>query len=227
MLTFFFRLFVPESERWRQAAASGPKPRVADLFAPALRRRAILAAAIGAVPLLATWGAVQFTQLWAQQMGGSERPNAGAIVQLCSAAGATLGAFLAPLVLATVPRRTGYALLCFGAFLAAEALFLLNDRLDGRFFFCVAWTGFVSAAFYGWLPLYLPELFPTRIRAAGQGFCYNAGRSLAAVGVLVSTFLIDVKGHYPQASAIVCLVYLAGIALAFRIPETRGQPLPE
>ena len=90
----------------------------------------------------------------------------------------------------------------------------------------MAAAGVATAAFYGWLPLYLPELFPTRVRAAGQGFCYNAGRSLAAVGVLVTTFQINVQGNYPAAAAGVCLVYVVGMALAWLLPETRGQPLP-
>ena len=47
--------------------------------------------------------------------------------------------------------------------------------------------GGVSASFYGWLPLYLPELFPTRVRATGQGLSFNFGRILAAIGVLLGT----------------------------------------
>jgi MFS family permease len=226
-LTFFIRLFVPESEKWRYAAATGAKAKVADLFVPGLRHRALIAAAIGAVPLLATWGAVQFTQLWAQQLGGAEFKQAGSYVQLCSAGVATLGAFLAPILLYRISRRRGYALLCIAALMAAEFLFLAHTSLNGRFFFAVGLTGLLSATFYGWLPLYLPELFPTRVRAAGQGFCYNAGRSLAAIGVLVTTFWIDVQGHYALASSLVCLVYIVGIVLARFIPETRGQPLPE
>jgi hypothetical protein len=187
-----------------------------------MRRQTLLGAAIGAVPLLATWGAVQFTQPWAQRMGGS---SAASHVQICSAAAASLGAFLAPILLHSLSRRVGYAVLCVTALIAAEFLFLGQDSLNTSFFVAVGITGFASAAFYGWLPLYLPELFPTRIRAAGQGFCYNAGRSLAGVGVLATTYLIDVKGHYPQASAIVCAVYFVGMVLAFRIPETRGKPL--
>jgi len=222
-MTFFIRLFVPESERWRHAAASG-KARVGDLFAPGIRSRAFLAAAIGAVPLFATWGAVQFTQLWAQQLGGNA---AGSYVQICSAAMSSLGAFLAPIVLFRVRRRWGYAILCLAAFLSAEYLFLEHSVLGAGFYSAVGMTGLLSATFYGWLPLYLPELFPTRVRAAGQGFCYNAGRSLAAVGVLVTTFFVDVQGRYSQISAAVCVVYLIGVGLAMCIPETRGEPLPD
>jgi MFS family permease len=222
VVALFIRWFVPESEKWRSASIAGEKATVADLFVPTMRRRTLLGAAIGAVPLLATWGAVQFTQPWAQRMGG---PGAASHVQICSAAAAALGALLAPIVLQSMSRRAGYALLCVTALVAAEFLFLAHENLNARFFVAVGITGFASAAFYGWLPLYLPELFPTRIRAAGQGFCYNAGRSLAGIGVLATTYLIDVKGRYPQASAIVCAVYILGVFLAFRILETRGKPL--
>jgi hypothetical protein len=173
----------------------------------------------------ATWGAVQFTQLWAGQMTGDAA--AGAHVQIVSAGAATVGAFLAPVLLQHVGRRAGYGLLCVAALAASEWLFLCHDTFDANFLLAVALTGATTAAFYGWLPLYLPELFPTRVRAAGQGFCYNGGRILAAVGVLLTTFKIDVQGHYPLASALVCLVYLVGLGLALVLPETRGRPLPE
>ncbi len=229
LLTFLLRLYVPESEAWRHAASSGPKARLGDVFVPGLRGRALLGASAGAVALLATWGAVQFTQLWAGQMteGTDLKPRAGAYVQICSAVAASLGAFLAPVLLNRVSRRAGYCLLCLAALASSEWLFLGQTAFDARFLLAVGLTGVTTAAFYGWLPLYLPELFPTRVRAAGQGFCYNAGRSLAAVGVLLTTFRIDVKGNYPEAAAWVCLVYVAGLGLAWLLPETRGRPLPE
>ena len=88
-------------------------------------------------------------------------------------------------------------------------------------------TGISTAAFYGWFPLYLPELFPTRVRATGQGLCFNAGRIVAAVGALTSGQLVAHYGGYPQMGAIVTLVYLFGLAIIWLAPETRGQPLPE
>jgi MFS family permease len=229
LLTFLVRMFVPESEAWRAAAASGPKVGASAAFAPGVRRHAAIGALAGAVPLLVTWGAVQFTQLWAGQMTESDsdlQSRAGSYVQLTSAGAATIGAFLAPLLLRRVSRRVGYVILCVVALAASEWLFLAHDRFDASFLLAVAVTGVASASFYGWLPLYLPELFPTRVRAAGQGFCYNAGRSLAAVGVLLTTFHIDVQGDYAAAAARVCLVYVVGLGLAWLLPETKGKPLP-
>ena len=100
-------------------------------------------------------------------------------------------------------------------------------------------VGGLTASFYGWLPLYLPELFRTKVRATGQGFGFNFGRILAAIGALqtgnlVAAFQGDVTvagmtlaGGYPLAGTTMSLIYLAGIAVIWLAPETKGHPLPE
>jgi len=89
-------------------------------------------------------------------------------------------------------------------------------------------VGAFTAAFYGWLPLYLPELFPTRARATGQGLSYNAGRLLAAVGAITQGQLVSYfHGSYARAGAVLTLIYLVGMLLIWLGKETKGQPLPE
>jgi MFS family permease len=89
-------------------------------------------------------------------------------------------------------------------------------------------VGGATAAFYGWLPLYLPELFPTRSRATGQGLSYNTGRILAAVGAITQGQLVDFYGgSYAKAGSIVTLIYLVGMVLIWFARETKGKPLPE
>jgi hypothetical protein len=88
-------------------------------------------------------------------------------------------------------------------------------------------TGAITASFYGWLPLYLPELFPTAIRATGQGFGYNFGRIIAAIGVLQLSNLQAEFGGLPQACAALSYIYIIGVIVIWFVPETKGQPLPE
>jgi MFS family permease len=228
LLTFLLRTFVPESKEWQHAVASGPKARVADIFVAGLRRRSLFGAAAGAVALLATWGAVQWIPLWIRQMTEqmSDMKNAPQYAQTWSAFGATIGAFLGSVIVGRFPRRRAYFGLCLLALAVCESAFLAHRSYTNWLVLNIFFVGATSAAFYGWLPQYLPELFPTRIRATGQGFCYNFGRTLAAVGVLLTTFTVDVGGRYAEASAIVCLVYVAGMGLAFFIPETKRQAMP-
>jgi hypothetical protein len=152
---------------------------------------------------------------------------------MSAALGAVVGAVGGALLGQRLGRRKAYFLLCFGALCVTAYLFrgplMQEEKAGGRFLAVVTLTGALTAAFYGWLPLYLPELFPTRIRATGQGFGYNAGRVIAAGGALSTSFLLSsvFHGSYPQAGATITLIYLLGMAVIWLAPETGGQPLPE
>jgi len=113
--------------------------------------------------------------------------------------------------------------------LASLFLYQVQPHYGFAFLATVFVTGLTTASFYGWLPLYLPELFRTGVRATGQGFSYNFGRILAAMGVLQTGNLMQsvFKDDYPKALSVVSLVYLVGLGLIWLAPETRGKPLPE
>jgi len=124
-------------------------------------------------------------------------------------------------------RRPAYFLLCLISLLSCAWLFRSFTTYNPGFLVVTFVVGSVTAAFYGWLPLYLPELFPTRVRATGQGLAFNAGRILAAVGALQMGSLINFYGSYAQAGAVITLIYLVGMAVIWLAPETKGKPLPE
>ena len=105
--------------------------------------------------------------------------------------GAVIGTFLAALAGDWLGRRTTYVLLCIGSIGSLLYLYLANDTYGGHFLFSVFIVGVMTASFYGWFPLYLPELFPTSIRATSQGFAYNFGRVISAVGTLQTAALTD------------------------------------
>jgi SHS family sialic acid transporter-like MFS transporter len=193
--------------------------------------RMLIGACLSGVALIGTWGAVQFAPTWAGQLtSGAESnvPQARAYTQIASGVGAIFGTIVAAVLGNKIGRRLGYSILCLGSLGTSLAFFQLEAY--GPTFLAMAFlVGGTSASFYGWLPLYLPELFPTRVRATGQGFAYNFGRILAAIGALQAGVLVkDVfKGSYPDACSTIVLVYLVGVAIVWLAPETKGQPLPE
>jgi hypothetical protein len=84
----------------------------------------------------------------------------------------------------------------------------------------------MTASFYGFFPLYLPELFPTSVRATGQGFAFNFGRIVAAIGGLQTATLIGFfDGSFAMAGSVMASIYLVGIVLIWFGPETKGQEL--
>jgi MFS family permease len=190
-------------------------------------RRMLLGACLSGIPLIGTWAAIQLSQTWAARLAGDAVPLAREYTQMCGSSGAVLGTLLAAYLGDRLGRRLSYALLCLASLGSALAFFQLNDHVGPRFLVMIFLAGACTASFYGWLPLYLPELFPTRVRATGQGFSFNFGRVLAAVGVLQAGNLVGLFHGYRQACSVMCLVYLLGLVVIWLAPETRGQPLPE
>jgi MFS family permease len=229
LLVFFIILFVPESERWKAAAKAAPERNpVREIFSPRYLKRTLLGIAFASVALIGTWGSVQWLPLWADQMAGKLNPTAKADTQMMQAIGAIVGAFLAPLVGARIGRRPAFFLLCAVSFGLCAVLFRTVEQFGNSFLVYALLVSASTAAFYGWFPLYLPEIFPTRVRATGQGVCYNTGRVFAAVGALTQGQLVAAfHGSYARAGAIVTLIYLAGMVLIWLAPETKGKPLPE
>jgi hypothetical protein len=100
----------------------------------------------------------------------------------------------------------------------------------GQIFWMFPLMGFTQLALFGGYAIYLPELFPTRVRSTGVSFCYNAGRLVAAVGPLGLGLLTSRVYHGPDAMRFagmtLCLVFLLGLAVLPFAPETKGKPLP-
>jgi MFS family permease len=186
-----------------------------------------IAQTVGASLGLGGSGLPTWAPLWANRSALVD-PAPKAHTQVFSALGAIIGTILAALLGDWLGRRLSYVVLCLTS-LGSALLFFQTNTSNGPYFLAtVCLVGACTASFYGWLPLYLPELFRTRVRATGQGFSFNFGRILAAVGALQTGALTALfAGRYPQACSIMSLIYLVGLGVIWLAPETRGRPLPD
>jgi MFS family permease len=190
-----------------------------------ITRLMLIGTGLAGVALLGTWGSVQWAPKWASELAPGT--NAKEFTQMASGGGAILGTILAALMGGWLGRRITYTVLCIGTIAAALFLYQFNHAYGPMFLVSMFIFGGVSAAFYGFFPLYLPELFPTRVRATGQGFSYNFGRIIAAVGGLqTATFIALFDGDFATAGSVMSAIYLIGIVLIWFAPETKGRPLP-
>jgi MFS transporter, SHS family, sialic acid transporter len=190
--------------------------------------RMLLAAGLSGAVLLGTWSGVMWQYQWVGKLPGGGVPDARAVTQIWSSLGAAVGALLGAALGGLFGRRVVYAGLCVASAFTIFSFYQFNTAYDLQFLASAAGMGLVTAAFYGWLPLYLPELFPTAVRATGQGFGFNFGRILAAVGnLLMPSLLAAFDNDYAQACAVVPAVYLVGLVLIAFAPETKGRPLPQ
>ena len=191
-------------------------------------RRMLLAAGISGVPLLGTWAGLMWMYMWVSKLPGGDIPDAKPLMQMISSVGAAIGCLVGALLCAPLGRRPVYAGMCVLSMVSMVAFYSLNTEYGTVFLLSAGWLGLISASFYGWLPLYLPELFPTAVRATGQGFGFNFGRIIAAAGNLqMAALLTAFGGEYSKACVVVAGVYVAGLVLIAIAPETKGKPLPD
>lgn len=229
LLVLFISHSVPESKQWQASVAKdGHSNPLNEIFGPGLRRNTFLAIIFASVALVVTWGIVQWIPLWADQMTGSTQPKAKAYSLLAISIGAIIGSLLAPLAGERWGRRPVYFGLCLCSFLVCSWLFRGFHAFSTGFLVVAGLAGLFTAAFYGWLPQYLPELFPTRVRATGQGVTFNFGRILAAVGAWqMGSIMGYFDSSYARAGAAIVFVYFIGMIFIWLAPETKGRPLPE
>ena len=181
------RMRVHEPEVFKQPAAA---PRIAELFAPAYKRRTLGGLALAIVALVTWWSCSAFIPMVANYLASGAHLTGRAFAELkvsyvtrgttCFNLGGLIGTLLTIPIATRLGRRPmflGYyalgalAILCtFGLPLSPETRLLMM--------FTVGLTVF---GVFGSFTFYLPELFPTRLRGTGAGFCYNAGRVITSV----------------------------------------------
>lgn len=225
-LTLLIMRFVPESHSWEVAHGQDRPGSVRHLFSPEFARYSLLAALFCGIMLVGTWGSVQWLPPWADQLTGGRQPSAKAYAQIALGLGSVAGCLLS-ITYGRMGRRTSYFLICLSSLLGCSVLFRCVGHYGTAFLAMTFAVGATTGSFFGWAPLYLPELFPTRLRATGQGFAYNAGRAIAAVGALqMSALMRHYDGSLARAGAVVTLIYGLGMILIWFAPETKGRELP-
>jgi MFS family permease len=223
--------FVPESPRWLSARVKvvkqADKP-LRELFAPPLLRLTVLGIVLGSIPMIGAWAASKWMIPWADRIGGAAQPDYKAVTQGFWALGAVLGSFFGAQLAGILGRRLSYFLISLGSTALTGGLFLFTAPLQPGFLPTAFAQGFVATLFFGWLPLYLPELFPTKVRATGSGIAYNVGRFATAGGVFVAGTLVAwFGGDFAKVGAVMSLIYSFGMVAIWWAPETANKDLPD
>ncbi len=221
-------LMLPESPKWLASRDVSKKPSVPlrDLFRREMVWPTIIAILLCSVPLIGAWAGSKWMIPWADNAGGTTHPGYKSTTQFYWALGATLGGLLGAPLSSRLGKRVSYFLISVGATAMTWAMFRLTEPFAPNFLRIVFVQGFIATLFFGWLPLYLPEMFPVRIRATGSGVAMNIGRFVTAGGVLAAGSLVALfDGDFAAVGAACAMIYALGMVVAFWIPKAADDAI--
>ena len=255
LMIIFTRGYLKEPEKWLRLKEQGLLPK-GGLFAPysALlaqarwRKNLVFGALIASTGVIGLWAIGEyavdlqkvvfkqhFEKIVAADKVKAEVDWAIAVAYLWNMLGAAVGMMIFTRI-AQIGRKLAFIV---GFTAALVATFLVYQNMGSPI--AARWMMFLMGAaqlsVFAGFAIYLPELFPSRLRSTGTSFCYNLGRFAAAAGSFFSAKLTaDVYGKYAAqdpalplryAAMTMCAIFLIGIVTAIFAPETKGQPLPE
>jgi MFS family permease len=139
-------------------------------------------------------------------------------------AGAIVGYLVFPLIAEWWNRRGAFLVMLLGSAVALPASFLAPSSYAGVLWL-LPFLGLFSNGLFSGFPIYLPELYPTRVRATGAGFCFNAGRILAAAGPFLTGYLVLRLGTFARAASSITVIYLFGMVVLAFARETKGEAI--
>ena len=255
LMIIFTRGYLKEPEKWLRLKEQGLLPK-GGLFAPysALlaqarwRKNLVFGALIASTGVIGLWAIGEyavdlqkvvfkqhFEKIVAADKVKAEVDWAIAVAYLWNMLGAAVGMMTFTRI-AQIGRKLAFIV---GFTAALVATFLVYQNMGSPI--AARWMMFLMGAaqlsVFAGFAIYLPELFPGRLRSTGTSFCYNLGRFAAAAGSFFSAKLTaDVFGGYAKqdpalplryAAMTMCAIFLIGIVTLAFAPETKGQPLPE
>jgi len=199
------------------------------LSARDLRRRVGLLLLMSITTVAGWWSASTWIPQYAAQLtanAGHQFPLSSSLVGLVFSVGSIAGFLALGLLADILGRKPTTWLYYLGALLLSMCLFLLaRDR--HAFLVMAAANGFFSSGQFAWMTIYLPELFPTRVRGTAMSLVFDSSRSISALGPLLAGRLVSSFGGIGSAAAVMSLIYVVGLAVTpFAGPETKGRPLP-
>src|SRR5262252_1867347 len=250
LVAFWIRRNIPESPRWersnRQRRNARDRKRqgavlqgedaaivrftLVDMFAePTVRSRLFLTFVMSLSVTIGYWGVSSFVPSYV----GSVATAAGLTAQrwvglagLVQNIGALIG-FISFGFLADALGRKPTTFLYYLLSLALTPIVYLWVQNIHLLLLAFAIYGFFVQGVFSWTAIWLPELFPTRMRATAAGFIFNTPRLISAIAPLFAGRLIVGLGGYGKAATIIGLFYALGLFAVPFLPETKGIPLPE
>ena len=194
-----------------------------------LRRRIGILLLMSVTTVVGWWSASTWIPEFAAQLDArslSQMQLSSSMIGLTFSLGSVAGFLTLGFFADTVGRKPTIWFYYLGALVVTLCYFLFA-RERTALLVMAGVNGFFSSGQFAWMTIYLPELFPTRVRGTAMSLVFDTSRSIAGLGPLLAGWLVTLFGGIGNAAAVMSLIYIVGlIATPFAGAETRGKPLP-
>ena len=243
-----------EPESWLRLKESGGLPK-GGIFAsygsllgdPRWRRNLVVGAVIASTGVVGLWAIGEYAPDLQKTVFATHYQKAGLDADAVKAAvnraitnayllnmlGAATGMWLFTRLANATGRRLAFAVGFLAALCVTFGVYWKMDSPQDAYWM-MPLMGAAQLGVFAGFAIYLPELFPGRLRSTGTSFCYNLGRFAAAGGSFFSSILTKevFVSHalplpYRYSAMTMCVIFLFGLVALIFAPETKGQPLPE
>ncbi|MFH1919506.1 MAG: MFS transporter [Planctomycetota bacterium] len=226
--------------------------RLLDLFAPGLLRNTLVGVSLATVGLATFWGVHIYGRNLLRQ--STEREYLAALPDTATeqdreavlkeysqpikrsemlgmflvTTGGGLGLVCFGPICERIGRRGAFLLYHVGSLISSLVLFqLLAESAPQVLWITLPVFGFLTVGMHAGYAIYFPELFPTRLRGTGGGFCFNGGRIFAApILILIGWMRGGLAMSLEDTVSILSLLFLLGAVVSLLGPETKGRELP-
>jgi len=242
-LVVFIMRTIREPETWTKAASTAKEDarhQLGDLKSllghPTWRRNTLVGVGLAVAGVVGLWGVGFWSpELISEALKGESTETVQMVrgkATLLQDVGAFFGIFAFTILATRIGRRPSFALSLLASYFVVTMVFYrLSSATDA--YWMTPLMGFATLSIFGGYAIYFPEIFPTRLRATGTGFCYNVARVLAAALILGSSGVdsifrkLEFASPFRAGAIAVCTIYLLGLLVLIWAPETKDKPLPK
>lgn len=238
-ILLYIRRKVPESKVWLDAVKE-PMPgetikvqketRLAMLFGdPEGLKRAVATLVMAAVTVSVFYGISALIGPYIGGLAAKEGLSASswaAISALVYNGGAIVGYISAGFIADRIGRKP-YMFAMFGGAICAGVIQTYVPETLTWSLVSVFILGMFTLGVFSWMPIYLPELFKTKVRSTASGIVFNLARLVSFPLPIMTAFLFSTLGGFHMTVLSMVLLYVVAIFALWFLPETRGKPLPK
>lgn len=218
LITSIIAIFVlAEPESWKQSKTSANNEVHKQIFSIDYRKNLVSGSIVFGAMLIGLWAVFSWAPTWVQSItaDANKANNLRGITMMVLALSGLVGSIVSGWIVNAIGMRKTMMLCFVVCFIMTGIVFKLNTSVSNTTFIEMGLLAFFFGISQGALSVYIPSLFPTKVRASATGFCFNIGRLFTATVVFFIGALVTFLGGYGNAVFIFSFIFLVGLITTF------------